>query len=272
MKKILCWLLLVLMLMAVCSPALAACTFHPYASTYTQYETRIEIFNQKYHIIRYLEMPYCNVCGSYAGTGGDIASEVWEEHSFRDGECSICYYQEEGMHHGEPLHTYSEEELQAEALLLGDEVIGAKGTVVREGNIRAEADEYSSRIGGAFLESEFIIKDYFVNSRYRVWFKIDYMGREAWISASLVKVTVSNAISGDSAETAWFIQRQCKIITSSGRARFAPDLNAPIIAYVHYGELYRIGDCQVGTDGKLWFKILFDGDPCWISSSLAEVY
>lgn len=169
---------------------------------------------------------------------------------------------------------HTEEELQLEAIQRinkdGDKIIGKRAIVQHYGNLRATADKYSDSVGKANHEDEYLIVDYtFVDGK--VWLKVVYGSNLAWISASLVEISGANAIDISDPYRDYYVGKICRIIVNSGRARMQPDVEAPIVEYVGFGEKYTILAIGNAPDNTLWFQIMKDGNRCWISSALASI-
>lgn len=175
-----------------------------------------------------------------------------------------------GLDSWEEVPTY--EELQLEALRRISEdpngIAGKRAVVVHVGNIRANANKYSTIVGASCIDDEHQILSYQIVDG-GVWLQIQYGLGTAWISASLVEISGADTAQGSNS---LYIGRTCKIKVSSGKARMSPGVNAPTIDYVHRGEKYYIINCQAASDGTLWFQIRTNDATCWISSGLAEVY
>ena len=62
-----------------------------------------------------------------------------------------------------------------------------------------------------------------------------------------------------------------RIISSSARLRYQPDLNAEQIGSVLRGQQYSILDVQTGSDGKAWYQISVWGQEGWIAAGVCEI-
>lgn len=165
----------------------------------------------------------------------------------------------------------SEEELALEAIQRinkdGDDIIGKRAIVHHYGNLRASANKYADSVGIAAHEDEYLITDYTIVDG-KVWLKVVYGSNLAWISASLVEISGGGGavIDGDDKYRDSYIGKTCRVIVNSGRARMAPDVNAPIVEYIRYNEKYTVLDVASAPDNTLWFQIRKDGNLCWTSS------
>ena len=65
--------------------------------------------------------------------------------------------------------------------------------------------------------------------------------------------------------------RTCRIIVDSGRARSDAGTEYEQVAVVYRNERYRILDEKLAWDGKIWYRIIVEGNECYISSGLAEL-
>lgn len=172
--------------------------------------------------------------------------------------------------------TPSEEELELEAAQRinedGDKIIGKRAVVHHYGDLRIEPDKYSASVGKSQQGAEYLIAGYtFVDGK--VWLRVIYGNELAWISANLVEISGGGdaVIEGDDPYRDYYVGKTCRIIVNSGRARMAPDVDAPIIEYVGYNEKYTIIAVESAPDNTLWFRINKDGNLCWISSGIATI-
>lgn len=168
----------------------------------------------------------------------------------------------------------SEDELQMAAIQRinrdGDKIIGKSAVVQHYGNLRTSAYKYAESVGIAVHEDEYLILGYtFVEGK--AWLQVLYGNNVAWISANLVEISGEWAVDGGTPYADAYVGRVCKITVNSGRARTQPDKASPIVEYVDYGEKYTILATASSSDNTLWFKIMKDGNMCWISSGIATI-
>ncbi len=166
----------------------------------------------------------------------------------------------------------TEDELQLEALQRinadGNKIIGKYANVVHYGNVRSEPNKYSFVVGKTHQNDEYLILDYQIVGN-GAWLKVLYFNTPVWISASLAEISGKGAVDSNSPWASTYVGRTCRITVNSGRARMQADKDSPIIEYVGYNETYTILDVAGAPDSTLWFKIMKDGNLCWISSGIA---
>lgn len=242
-------------------------------NTRTVHDSSYVYLNSDVHVYYESEENYCRSCGEYIGTGGDITVERKESHTFRNNVCTKCGYNRNTGRVEKQKDSPSQSELQTQAYLLGDKMIGGTVTAVYGGNIRQEPNEYSNRLGKIQVDETYKIYGYQVNSYnpVSVWINISYGGRDAWVSASLVQIT-ENYGNGNSSGviTDDMVGCDVRIIVSSGRARINAGTEHPIIEYVHMDEIYRVLACKTASNGVPWYKIEINNTQCWISSEIAK--
>ncbi|MBQ7848265.1 MAG: SH3 domain-containing protein [Clostridia bacterium] len=164
----------------------------------------------------------------------------------------------------------STEDLQEEARFLGPELIGGTARVIHTGNYRAKASQDSEKVGVTTEGEIYEIIGYCLNSDGRCWIQIDLEGAEVWVSASLVRCSVSFALDVRKVPEASLVGTEIRI--AAGRARVREDVGTehPTVAYVRSGQRYQVLDAYADQAGKIWYQIEVDGLPGWISSGLAE--
>lgn len=179
-----------------------------------------------------------------------------------NNECIYCDYALSSLPSSEALQREAFQRITEDP----EDIIGKTALVIHNGNIRAEASVFSADLGAVIANDELKILNYVLDGN-DVWLEIKHGVGTAWISAGLVRISGANALDNEYAD--FYVGRTCSIKVSSGRARFAPDKNSPVVEYVSYAERYTILACETSTDDTLWFKIMKDGNLCWISSGIA---
>lgn len=162
------------------------------------------------------------------------------------------------------------EELQEEARILGEEVIGGTAEIIHTGNFRSDASEYSAKAGVAIEGEVYEIIGYYLNSSGRSWIQIDWDGREVWVSASLVRCSVSSALDARYVSTRDLIGTQIRIIAGCARARSGAGTEYYTVGYVYRNESYEVLSARASDTNKIWYQIRVDGRLGWISSGIAE--
>lgn len=69
----------------------------------------------------------------------------------------------------------------------------------------------------------------------------------------------------------WPVGVKCKVTVKTGNARSGPGSDYPMAGIVYAGDQFTILDFRMGNTGKDWYKINYNGNTCWISSTLVEV-
>jgi len=164
----------------------------------------------------------------------------------------------------------STEELQDEARLLGEEVIGGTAEVIHTGNYRASATEYSEKVGIALEGEVYEIIGYYLNSNGRSWIQIDWDGFVVWVSASLVRCSVSNALDARYVSASSLIGTQIRIVAGCARVRSGAGTDYYTMGYVNKDERYQVLNARASSTNKIWYQIRVDGRLGWISSGIAE--
>lgn len=164
----------------------------------------------------------------------------------------------------------SNEDLQDEARLNGTNLIGGAAEVIYTGNLRSDASEYSTKVGVAIEGDVYEITGYFLNNKGRSWIRVDYNGYDCWVSASLVRCSVSNALDARYVSTSSLIGAQIRIIAGIARARSGPDTDFYTVDYVKRNETYQVLDARASSVNKIWYQIRVNGRLGWISSGIAE--
>jgi len=162
------------------------------------------------------------------------------------------------------------EELQAEALYWGEELIGGTAEVIHSGNYRLKATQYSDKVGMAVVGEIYEILDYHLTSNDRSWLLIDWNGREVWVSASLVRCSVSNALDSRMVSPESLIGTTIRIHSACGRVRKGAGTEFSVVGYVYQNEEYQVLDAYASDTKKIWYQVRADGRLGWISSGITE--
>lgn len=165
----------------------------------------------------------------------------------------------------------SNEDLQDEARLLGDKCIGGTAECIYTCNMRASYSEYSSKVGVLMEGEVYLVTDYYRNSNGRSWIQIDYEGCLVWVSASMVRLNVSDALDADAVNEARLIGCWITINTRLARARSGPGTEYYEVGYVRLNERYVIQSAKASALGKVWYRVRLDNGYGWISSGLAKL-
>ena len=258
--------ILILTAIALCMSAAATAEDNvcPHTNIYEWIEGMVyEKWSSINHKVIYGVNVECEDCGTWLDWYGE---GYFEAHDFSGNVCLYCEY-------NRVADLPTPEALQQQALQRitedPDGIAGKTATVIHNGNLRAKTDQNSTDLGAVVKGEEYEILSYLIVENQFVWLEVKYNIGSAWISASLVEISGKNTVDDSYAD--YYIGQMCTIKVSSGRARLAPDKDAPVVGYVHYWEKYKILDCQAADDGTLWFQIKVDNQEGWISSGLADV-
>lgn len=172
------------------------------------------------------------------------------------------------------------------------DIRGLTARVIHAGNLRQSYSGNSRKLATAYRGDEFTILGYKSTGPLSLWLQVQSpIYGTGWILASMVEIDCgiisdwyTPAPTGGSRPTPTpgnqglggfdptvYINMCCEITVSSARARAGAGTNYPIVEYVGKGREFTIGNACYGTDGKIWFQIVEDGNVCWISSGVAEV-
>ena len=255
MKKlavILCLVLLLTLAGESCALADTKCPDHPWAETK---ERTARSGWEPYSVVQHRKTEnnyYCSYCGNLAYSTYEFAQHQLN----KAGYCSICGYSR-----------LPNEELETRAWSFYRDITQRNGFVLYESPIYETPTGKNSYMKVDQFEEYRIIG---VNEEMgKLWLQIaenlktDAIG---WIPADIMYVEDGTIIPVDDA----YIGHICRITVSSGRARIRPAQD-PVIEYVGLDEKYTILDVAEGSDGKTWFKIMVDGNECWISSGIASI-
>ena len=273
MKRGLCFTLMLLLVTSLTTTSFAGfshCDYHPNAPLVYHDEISYDRdFDDDgiHHRKVWAAWNTCSICGEYVGSGGDVYRDEKERHSFVGNTCTLCGYRRASS-------TPTPEELQTEAIQRinqdGNGIIGKRAEIMHDGNVRARASRYSTDMGSVFPNESYEIVSYEFGTGNSVWLQIMYRNNYGWISASLARISGKGATgTGHESTDRWYIGRDCRITSSSGRARMNAGTSYPVVEYVGRNEVYTILDIDYASDGTLWFKIMKDGNLCWISSGIA---